>query len=256
MVRRLLIVLALIAVAVAAAFVTLRLVREAPSVAPTSPTSIAPTVTSSASSPTSSPTQSPTSPPPPAFAGSIRAVSDAERAAMLASGSWRFGCPVPISRLRVLSVTFWGFDGAVHQGLLMVNADVARPVLRAMRSLFDARFPIHRMRLVDAYGASDERSMRADNTSAFNCRGVPGSTAWSQHAYGRAVDVNPFENPEVRDGVVDPPTAARFVDRSLRVQGMIHPGDAAVRAFAAIGWTWGGYWHSLKDYQHFSLTGT
>jgi hypothetical protein len=174
---------------------------------------------------------------------------------MLASSSWRPGCPVPIDDLRVLTVTYWGFDGRAHSGKLMVNRDVATDVVTAMRTLYDARFPIRRMELVDTYGADDERSMTADNTSAYNGRKVPGSTVWSQHAYGRAIDIDPLENPEVQGAVVDPPAAARFVDRSLAATGMIHPGDIVVRAFAAVGWKWGGYWHSLKDYQHFSQNG-
>jgi poly-gamma-glutamate synthesis protein (capsule biosynthesis protein) len=157
---------------------------------------------------------------------------------MLASGSWREGCPITIADLRVLELSYWDFAGAVAAGKLMVNADVADSVVEAFRSLFDAHVPVHRMELVDAFGADDEQSMLADNTSAYNCRGIPGSSAWSQHAYGRAVDINPFENPEVRAGNVDPPQAARFADRSLDEQGMIHSGDAAVQAFAAIGWHW------------------
>ena len=175
---------------------------------------------------------------------------------MLRSRSWRPGCPVPIGDLRVAALRYWGFDGAVHGGRLVVNADVAADVVRVFRALFSARFPIRRMVPVDVYGASDERSMRADNTSGFNCRPVADGSQWSQHAFGRAVDVDPLENPEVRGGVVDPPTARPYADRTLRAPGMIHSGDAATRAFAAIGWGWGGNWRSLKDYQHFSLTGT
>jgi hypothetical protein len=193
--------------------------------------------------------------PFPTFTSSVATVSTAQRNAMLSTGSWRDGCPVPISDLRVLSLSYWGFDGGVHTGQLMVNADVAQPVIQAFRSMFAAQYPIRRMELVENFGADDEQSMLADNTSGFNCRGVPGSTAWSQHAYGRAIDLNPFENPEVRNGAVDPPEAARYVDRSLNDIGVIHPNDAAVRAFASIGWPWGGDWTALKDYQHFSLTG-
>ena len=191
----------------------------------------------------------------PQFTASVSPVSDAQREAMLESGSWREGCPVAIDDLRVLSLQYRGFDGLPHQGQLMVNADVTQSVIEAFQSLFDARFPIHGMQLVDAFHGSDEESMQADNTSAFNCRGVPDSSAWSQHAYGRAIDVNPLENPEVRDGDVDPPAAARFADRSMNVMGMIHPQDTAVQAFSGIGWSWGGDWDSPKDYQHFSLTG-
>ena len=94
--------------------------------------------------------------------------------------------------------------------------------------------------------------MLADNTSAFNCRLVPGASAWAQHAYGLAVDVNPFENPEIQDGKADPPTAVAWADRSRSNPAMISEGDAAWRA---IGWTGGGDWRSLKDYMHFSANG-
>jgi hypothetical protein len=111
------------------------------------------------------------------------------------------------------------------------------------------------MREVDDFGGDDERSMLADNTSAFNCRLVPGTSAWAQHAYGLAVDVNRFENPEISGGTADPPAAAAWADRSLPGPAMIREGDAAWRAFRDIGWTWGGGWHSLKDYMHFSANG-
>ena len=156
-----------------------------------------------------------------------------------------------------MTLTYWGFDGRVHaDGRLVVGTRHVTPTVRALRDVFVARFPIRRMQPVEAYGASDDRSMAADNTSAFNCRRVAGSTSWSEHAYGRAIDVNPLENPEVmRSGRVLPPAGAAYLDRSRRAKGMIHAGDAVVRAFAAVGWHWGGYWTSLKDYQHFSSTG-
>jgi len=169
--------------------------------------------------------------------------------------SWHKGCPVAIDDLRLLSAGYWGFDGRVHDGNLIVARTQAQPVLRVLRALFAARFPIRRMRLVEAYGSNDNRSMAADNTSGFNCRRVEGSRAWSEHAYGRAIDVNPLENPEINGRQILPPAGARYVDRSRSATGMIHAGDAVVRAFASIGWRWGGYWHSPKDYQHFSATG-
>jgi hypothetical protein len=171
------------------------------------------------------------------------------------STSWHPGCPVSIRELRLLTVDHWGFDGSVHRGKLVVHRDEAADVLAAMRRLFQARFPIQRMRLVDAYGGDDERSMAANNTSAFNCRGVPGSSSWSEHAYGRAIDINPVQNPEVRGDAVSPPAGVRYLDRSRRVRGMIREGGVVVRAFASVGWRWGGNWNSLKDYQHFSASG-
>ncbi len=169
--------------------------------------------------------------------------------------AWHTGCPVPISELRLVTLSYWGFDGQPHDGQLIVNRDAVRPVVRAMRSLYDARFPILRMALVDRYGADDKRSMAADNTSAFNCRLVEHSASWSQHAYGRAIDINPLENPYIVGKHVLPPGGRAFTDRSLRRTGMIHAGDAVVRAFAAVGWRWGGAWTSVKDYQHFSANG-
>ena len=169
--------------------------------------------------------------------------------------SWRLGCPVSLDDLRLLRLSYWGADHAVHEGELVVNASAAADVSHAFRLLFAARFPIRQMRVVDDFGGDDERSMRADNTSAFNCRIVPGTSTWSQHAYGLAVDINPFENPEVRDGAVDPPAAAAWADRSRSSPAVITNGDAAWRAFHAIGWTWGGDWQTPKDYMHFSANG-
>jgi hypothetical protein len=171
--------------------------------------------------------------------------------------SWHPGCPVGLDRLRLLRVGVWGFDGRVHRGRLVVNVDAARPLLSVMHRLFELRFPIRRMRLVDAYGADDHRSMEADDTSAFNCRFVAGTERWSEHAYGRAIDVNPIENPYAdEDGYVSPPQGAPFADRSRHAEGLIHRGGPVVAAFAAVGWGWGGSWEWPKDYQHFSATGS
>jgi hypothetical protein len=170
--------------------------------------------------------------------------------------SWQRGCPVGLSELRLLTVTRWGFDGRPHRGRLVVNRDSAREVLSAMRSLYRLRYPIRRMRLVDAYGADDHRSMDADNTSAFNCRFVAGTGRWSEHAYGRALDLNPIENPYVTaSGHVSPPAGARFAHRSNTAKGLVHRGGSVVRAFAGVGWEWGGDWSWPKDYQHFSAGG-
>ncbi len=169
--------------------------------------------------------------------------------------SWHRGCPVPVSSLRLLRMTYVGFDGQPHEGEMIVHRGWARPVLGVFRMLYDARFPIRRMRLVEAYGSDDDRVGLADDTSGFNCRYVGGTTTWSEHAYGRAVDVNPLENPYVVNGRVSNRAYRPFVDRSHWRPGMVHARDKVVRAFAAIGWRWGGYWHSAVDYMHFSATG-
>ncbi len=169
--------------------------------------------------------------------------------------SWRPGCPVPVDQLRAIDVTHFGNDGAVHTGRVVVAASLASGVVEVFRDLYEARFPIERMEPIDVYGGDDNRSIKANNTSAFNCRPVTGGGGWSEHAYGRAIDVNPFVNPYVKGSTVLPPEAAPYRDRTRDEPGMIHAGDEVVDAFAARGWRWGGYWSSLKDYQHFSTSG-
>ncbi|MGH3110307.1 MAG: M15 family metallopeptidase [Gaiellaceae bacterium] len=191
----------------------------------------------------------------PAFRGQISRI-ERKLAATMTGVSWRPGCPVHLRDLRLLRVSHWRFDGKARVGRLVVHADVARELVDVFRALYRARFPIRRLVPVDAYGASDFRSIEADNTSAFNCRYVEGTSRWSEHAYGRAIDVNPIENPYVSGGRTSHRASARYLDRSRRRPGMAHEGGALVRAFDAIGWGWGGRWTSVKDYQHFSASGS
>ncbi len=135
----------------------------------------------------------------PAFHGGVSPLTAAVKKRMTPS-VWRPGCPVPLNRLRRVLVTHHDFRGRTRRGVVVVNADVAQRVLRAFRLMYDAGVPIRRMRPIEAYGGDDFRSIEADNTSAFNCRAATGSSRWSQHAYGRAVDVNPLENPYVSGG--------------------------------------------------------
>ena len=169
--------------------------------------------------------------------------------------SYRAGCPVGPSQLRLLRLSYWGFDGSAHVGSLVVRDRVAQDVVSVFRRLYAARFPIRRLRKVDAYRGSDDASMAADNTSAFNCRFVSGARRWSQHAYGEAIDVNPVENPYLQGSRVSPPAGRRFLDRSRARPGMALDGGVLVRAFESVGWRWGGRWSGSRDYQHFSTTG-
>jgi len=172
--------------------------------------------------------------------------------------SWHPGCPVALADLRLLRIGYWGFDGRPRVGRMIVAATAVTPVRRAFAELFRSRFPIRRMRLVDDYGASDFASIEADNTSAFNCRLATCSSRFSEHAYGRAVDVNPIENPYVYPNGATVHAASRpYLDRSRHRTGMAYHGGVLVRAFAAAGWPWGGDWRppSATDYQHFSATG-
>ena len=173
---------------------------------------------------------------------------------------WQPGCPVPLSQLRLLTVSHWGFDGRPHTGRLVVNRDVAAPLAKVFRRLYDLRFPIRHMRLDDMYGPRRSQPADGDITGSFHCRrAVPspcgsGSGNWSNHAYGHAVDLNPRENPYVGCGAVYDPTSRPYVDRSRPRKGMVT--QAVVRAFRSIGWGWGGEWTgSTKDYMHFSTTG-
>jgi hypothetical protein len=171
--------------------------------------------------------------------------------------TWRAGCPVGPADLRRIRLTFWGFDGAAHAGAIVVHRAVVADVTSVFRTLYAARFPLRSLRPVDDYGGSDDRSMAADNTSGFNCRYAvaAGRPAWSVHAYGRAIDVNPVENPYLFGGKVLPPNAVGYVDRSRRRPGMAYPGGTLVQAFAVVGWKWNGTPRRAPDYQHFSETG-
>lgn len=190
----------------------------------------------------------------PEFTSRIQRI-DRELRDRMRGSSWHRGCPVGFADLRLVTLRRWGMDGDTHPGRLVVHRDQARKIVRVMRRLFELRFPIRRMWLIDAFDGSDRRSMRWNNTSAFNCRYVAGTTRWSQHAYGRAIDVNPVQNPYVSGDYVSPKEGERFADRSLREPGMIHRNGGVVRAFAAEDWKWGGNWSGAKDYQHFSRTG-
>lgn len=169
--------------------------------------------------------------------------------------SWRSGCPVGPSQLRLLVVPYVGFDGAHHSGRIVVNARVVSDVAHVLLTLYDEGFPIRSMRPVDDFGGSDDDSMAADNTSGFNCRQAVGGSGWSMHAYGLALDLDPRENPYLQGGQVRPPQGAPYADRSGSKRGMIHGGDRVVRAFASVGWQWGGRWRNSPDYQHFSSNG-
>jgi hypothetical protein len=168
--------------------------------------------------------------------------------------SWRPGCPVPLRDLRSVVVSYYDFERRSTLGQLIVHRDVAKDVVSVFRKLYVARFSIRKMIPIDVFGGSDFRSIEADNTSAFNCRYVDGTTRWSEHAYGRAIDLNPIENPYVSGGRTSHRASVPYVDRTPCRKGMACPGNVVVRAFRAIGWGWGGDWSGTKDYQHFSAS--
>jgi hypothetical protein len=181
-------------------------------------------------------------------AATIQSVSAADLGA-----SWHPGCPIDPRQLRRVEVNYVGFDAQTHRGALIVNEDLAADVAAIFEQLLQLRYPIAKIRTVDNYpAADDELSMEDNNTSAFNCRDIPGTGHWSLHASGRAIDLNPLLNPEVdRTGDFQPKNAAPYLDRNRTDPGVLHAGDAAVRVFTDRGWRWGGDWRTPKDYQHF-----
>ncbi len=194
--------------------------------------------------------------PPPEdgrFHGTVGPVTSAIRQRM--GKTWSPGCPVGLADLRYLTVSFRGFDDRAHTGELVVAASEADDVVSVFRALFAADFPIEEMRLPSTADVEAHPTGDGNDTAALVCRPTTGGTSWSAHAYGLAIDLNPFQNPYEKGDVVLPELASSYLDRSWQRPGMIRPDSLVVREFARIGWSWGGAWSTLKDYQHFSATG-
>jgi len=169
---------------------------------------------------------------------------------VLARSTWSPECPVPREDLRWLRLTFWGFDGRGHTGELLVHADAAAAVAEGFAHLHERRFPIEEMRIATQADLDAPPTGDGNNTTAFVCRPTRGATSWSEHALGRAVDINPFHNPYVKGDVVLPELATAYADRSWHRPGMLTADDVA--GFTGIGWGWGGQWRSLADWMHVS----
>ena len=174
---------------------------------------------------------------------------------VLRRSSWGPGCPVRAGELAYVNVSFWGFDERAHTGELIVHRSVARDVVSVFKELHRTHWPIEEMRITTAPELDAPPTGDGNNTGAFACRPSRTTSEWSEHAYGSAVDINPFHNPYVRDELVLPELAIAYRDRDRQRPGMIRPGDVVTRAFAAIGWRWGGDWASAKDWMHFSASG-
>jgi hypothetical protein len=169
--------------------------------------------------------------------------------------TWTPRCPVALRDLRYVTVAFWGFDRRPHTGELVLHERVARDVVGVFRRLYRERFPIEQMRLVTTADLRAPPTGDGNNTAALVCRPVRGGDEWSAHAYGLAVDVNPFQNPYRNGDLVLPELASAYLDRGWRRPGMVRPGGVVVDAFARIGWSWGGDFDSVIDPMHFSATG-
>ena len=166
--------------------------------------------------------------------------------------TWHPGCPVAPDDLRQLTLTYLGFDGQQHTGILVVNMELAGEVLRIFQDLLQHGFMIERMVPIEDYGGDDDKSMAANNTSAFNCRDTTGRPGvFSNHSWGRAIDINPLTNPYVKGDKVLPPGGRQYLDRNKAFKGSILKDSFIVHEFEGAGWTWGGRWVDRQDYQHF-----
>ena len=185
------------------------------------------------------------------FEASIGPVPDE----VLARSTWNDECPVEPDDLSYVTVSYVGFEGRFHTGELLVNARVADGIVEVFRILHEARYPIEEMTVLTSEAMEAAPTGDRNNTSAFECRSAVGSGSFSQHAYGLAIDVNPFQTPYNKGDLVLPELASAYLDRTRDLPGMIHADGPVVDAFASIGWQWGGFWNSLKDYHHFSDNG-
>jgi len=177
----------------------------------------------------------------------------------VAKGIWKDGCPVHIKYMRLLDLPYYDFDGKMKTGKMMVLGLIEDRVKEIFDELFRIKFPIEKMNLINEYYGDDEKSMADNNTSAFNCRMIMNTDRYSNHSMGTAIDINPLQNPYItkaKDGsiIVLPSAGEKYLDRDHLHKGMVT--SDVVKIFAKCGFTWGGDWQTLKDYQHFELEKT
>lgn len=171
--------------------------------------------------------------------------------------SYRPNPDISFQDLRYVRVKYYGYDGNVKNGQLLVNKSIAKDTVEIFQELFDMQYPIESIQLIDDYGADDTKSMEANNTSAFNYRIVEGTSHLSNHAYGRAIDLNPRVNPFVKRNSITPENGKIYAQRDVKKckgkykYNMIHRNDRVYRIFRKHGFQWGGDWITYKDYQHF-----
>jgi hypothetical protein len=191
------------------------------------------------------------------FQSSISTITPQIKQRMVQGNSYRSGCPIALNNLRYLQLSYIGFDNKEHLGELIVHKDIASDIIAIFKKLYKIRYPIRKMSLVSNYKGNDFASIEADNTSAFNCRQVGNSNRWSKHSFGKAIDINPIENPYVTlAGHFYHKKSKKFVHRvrvknTTEYKAMILKNDQIVQVFKNHGWRWGGEFFSYKDYQHF-----
>lgn len=223
---------------------------EATTTGPTPSTSATSTTTSTTTTTTTT-TATTTTFPEPAFSASISDVTE-ERLAH----SWTAGCPAALEDLVWIDLVHWGFDGELHPGSIVVARSEGENVVAIFSRLFEIGYPIESVIPIgDLPVGIEDDDPDYNNTSGLHCRRATGSSRWSEHAKGLAIDINPFQNPFITSNILWPANSGRYLDRTLGEPAMIVAGDDVVAAFEGHGWLWGGYWTSIKDYQHFSVSG-
>ncbi len=166
--------------------------------------------------------------------------------------SYQEDSPVGMEDLYYVQVLYWGFDDKEHIGELIVHKEIAKEVTEIFEELYNVKFPIEKIKLIDEYNARDELSMKDNNTSAYCFRPITGQKEkFSKHSYGIAIDINPIQNPYIKKENILPEEGKKYTDRKNIQKGMIVKDNACYKAFKSRGWIWGGEWKSLKDYQHF-----
>lgn len=163
-------------------------------------------------------------------------------------------CPIGQNQLSDLPITYWGFDHQTHVGTLVINKAYAKEISQVFNALYEAKFPIDKIKPLSDYNYNENLAMQDDDTYSYNCRYITGSThLLSKHSYGAAIDINPLYNPYINkeNKIILPERGEKYAERNLVVPGMILNNDVVVKTFEEYGWAWGGEWKSLKDYQHF-----
>lgn len=192
------------------------------------------------------------------YQSSISEITPEIKKRMIKGNSWRKGCPVSLENLRYLRVTHLDFKGKDVMGEIIVHKDISHEVIKIFESLYDIAYPVYKMKLVSDYKGNDWQSIESGNTSAFNCRNATGSKKWSKHSYGKAIDINPIENPYIaRNGRISHKGSLIYRKRvhqkdTYADKAVLVKGDKAIQLFEKYGWIWGGDWSGVKDYQHFS----
>jgi len=187
----------------------------------------------------------------------ISLISPTIKQRMIKGKSYKKDCPVPLKDLRYLRIRHLNFKGKTVMGEMIVHKSVAHEVIHVFDELYDIGYPVQKMMLVSDYEGNDWQSIESGNTSAFNCRNATGSKKWSKHSYGKAIDINPIENPYIaRSGRISHKVSLKYRKRVHKKDtyadiAVLLKRDKAVKIFKKYGWKWGGDWSGVKDYQHF-----